>query len=134
MDYNITAAGPGGGITFGVQVTDQGEIHPYVGPAASSSPGSSLTHSYDNVTPGRMAGALQVGYGLAGQIGETDDVGPVSTFKELGIGTPGITGSYFYTFDSIGNVNDIVKNLPSWQYRTLTWWGESLYDLLNPCE
>jgi RHS repeat-associated protein len=105
VDFNFGAYAPPpifGGVTFGVLV-GTGGVYPYAGGGfGTPGPGFSLTASTSNPSTG-WGVAIEGSFGVAAQVGTslTDSGEPIEggEYGELGVGTPGVSLTYLYTFN-----------------------------------
>jgi hypothetical protein len=112
VDFNVNV-GLGLGVTFGVMIGSDGQLHPYLGGGFMSGPGASLTLAPgpQQPTPGwnwgvqaGIWGGWQVGNipnlpDRARRIGERQDSKPnPGPYIEIGFVTPGISGTWYYVW------------------------------------
>ena len=98
IDINFTG-GFGIGISGGFQIGSKG-FHPYLGGGLTTPGlGGSLTWSPHDPCPHQWSGQAQVALGLAGAKGaDLQSITQGFNFWEIGIGTPGISGTAYYTW------------------------------------
>ena len=98
IDVNVNL-GVGIGITFGFQVGSKG-FHPYAGGGLMTpGVGGSITWSPQDPCPKQWSGQVQGAFGLAGAQGaDLKSITKDFNYWEVGAGTPGISGTVYYTW------------------------------------
>ena len=104
LPSGLIPAGFGG--TFGFFMDDCGDVRFYIGPGVgSASPGVSLMHSNANPSPGKWSGQVTGGFIGGGAYGFDEDGGD---FVEVGLTTPGLSASAYYTYNTWFNAKKLL--------------------------
>jgi RHS repeat-associated protein len=97
----------GFGVTGGVFIDDCGDVMPYAGGGAGTAgPGAAVMYSRGNPSPGKWSGQVTGGAGFGGAYGSDANGGD---FVEVGITTPGVSSTAYYTYESILNLNSLFR-------------------------